>query len=147
MQEIKMECEVNVGYSDHTLGIEVPIAACAMGATVIEKHFTLDRNQKGPDHLASLEPKELKRMVHKIRNIQKAMGNGIKTVSKSELKNIKIARKSIVAKRDIQKGELFSDENITTKRPGTGMSPMQWDNIIGKIAQENFYEDDLIINS
>ena len=145
MLTIKKECDVNVGYSDHTLGTEVPVAACALGATIIEKHFTIDRKMIGPDHMASLEPVELKSMVKKIRNIEKALGNGIKKPSLSETKNIEIARKSIIAKRDIIKGELFTVENITTKRPALGISPMKWDEVIGTPAIRNFKEDDLII--
>ena len=135
---------VQVGYSDHTLGIEVPIAAVAMGATVIEKHFTLDRNMEGPDHKASLEPDELKAMVKAIRNIEKAFGSGIKQASPSELKNKPIARKSIVAARDIKEGEEFTEENLTTKRPGTGISPMRWDEMIGRTAGKNYKTDEII---
>lgn len=135
---------IRVGYSDHTLGIEVPIAAVAMGATVIEKHFTLDKSMEGPDHKASLEPNELKLMVQAIRNIEKALGSGIKRPSPSEMKNRPIARKSIVAARSIGKGDIFTSENITTKRPGTGISPMRWDEVIGKKAIRNFYEDEEI---
>lgn len=134
----------SVGYSDHTKGIEVPIAAVAMGAEVIEKHFTLDRNMEGPDHKASLEPKELAMMVSSIRNIEKALGNGIKEVSESERANINIARKSIVAKRDITEGEILSEDNITTKRPGNGINPMKWPDVIGKKAIHDFRADDLI---
>jgi len=144
MLTIKEAFKVSVGYSDHTLGIEIPIAAVALGATVIEKHFTLDKNLPGPDHKASLEPNELKAMIKAIRNIEKALGNGIKKPSKSERKNIEIARKSIVAKRDIKKGEVFSEENITTKRPGTGISPMRWEEVIGKKAPKDFKKDELI---
>ncbi len=136
---------VAYGYSDHTNGIEIPIAATALGATVIEKHFTLDKKMKGPDHKASLEPDELKAMVKAIRNIDLAMGDGIKKPSPSENKNIKIARKSIVAKTAIQKGDIFSENNITTKRPGTGVSPMRWNEVIGKKAIKDFSEDDLIV--
>ena len=135
---------VKVGYSDHTKGIEIPVAAVAMGAEIIEKHFTLDRNMEGPDHKASLEPHELKAMVDAIRNIEKAIGNGIKVPSKSEVKNIAIARKSIVAKRDIKVGEKLTEENITTKRPGNGISPMRWNEILGTIAKRDFSEDELI---
>ena len=135
---------VSVGYSDHTPGIEVPIAAVALGATVIEKHFTLDRSLPGPDHRASLEPDELKAMVQAIRNIEKALGDGIKRPSPSELKNKPIARKSLVAARSIKAGEAFSEENLMTKRPGTGISPMQWDEVIGRIAPRDFSEDELI---
>jgi N,N'-diacetyllegionaminate synthase len=135
---------IQVGYSDHTQGIEIPIAAVAMGATVIEKHFTLDRSLPGPDHRASLEPHELKAMVQAIRNIEKAMGNGIKAASPSEQKNKLIARKSIVAGRDIHEGEIFSKENLAVKRPGTGLSPMRWDEVIGTSAKRSFQEDELI---
>jgi len=135
---------VKVGYSDHTLGIEVPIAAVALGATVIEKHFTLDRNLPGPDHRASLEPSELKAMVQGIRNIEKALGDGIKRPSPSELKNKAIARKSIVAACPIKAGEAFSEENLMAKRPGTGISPMHWDEVIGRTASRDFSEDELI---
>ena len=135
---------VQVGYSDHTEGIEVPIAAVGMGATIIEKHFTLDKNMEGPDHKASLEPHELKAMVRAIRNIEKALGNGIKKPSPSELKNKPIARKSIVAARDIRKGEPFTEENLTVKRPGTGISPMRWDEVIGQVAQKDYEKDELI---
>lgn len=131
-------CEV--GYSDHTRGIEVPIAAVAMGAAIIEKHFTLDRNMEGPDHKASLEPDELKQMVQSIRNIETALGSGIKKPSPSEEKNRAVVRKSIVAKRDIKLGEVFTEENLTTKRPGTGMSPMRWKERIGKVADRDFVE-------
>lgn len=135
---------VSVGYSDHTPGIEVPIAAVALGATVIEKHFTLDRTLPGPDHRASLEPDELKAMVQGIRNIEKALGDGIKRPSPSELKNKPIARKSLVAARSIKAGEVFSEENLMAKRPGTGISPMQWDEVIGRTAPRDFSEDELI---
>lgn len=144
MSSMKKELGLGVGYSDHTLGIEVPIAAVALGATVIEKHFTLSRQMEGPDHLASLEPGELKAMVAAIRNIENAMGDGIKAPSPSELKNKEVARKSIVAKRDILKGEVFTDENLSAKRPGTGISPMRWDQIIGTKALRDYKEDDLI---
>ena len=145
MLHIQRELGVPVGYSDHTLGIEVPIAAVALGATVIEKHFTLDKTLPGPDHKASLEPEELKAMVSAIRNIEKAVGgSGIKEVSASEAKNKPIVRKSIVAAKKIAKGEPFTVENLTVKRPGTGISPMQWDEVIGKTAKKDFEEDDLI---
>ena len=145
MLHIQRELGVPVGYSDHTLGIEVPIAAVALGATVIEKHFTLDKTLPGPDHKASLEPEELKAMVKAIRNIEKAVGgSGIKEVSASEAKNKPIARKSIVASKSIKKGDFFTEENITVKRPGIGVSPMQWDDVIGKTAKKDFEEDDLI---
>ena len=145
MDALKNEFGVEVGYSDHTKGIEVPIAAVALGATVIEKHFTLDRNMEGPDHKASLEPDELKAMVSAIRNVEKALsGDGIKHVSNSERKNIAIARKSIVASRDIKKGELLTEENLTVKRPGTGISPMIWDEVVGTKAIRDFTEEELI---
>jgi len=135
---------VRVGYSDHTKGIEVPIAAVAMGAEIIEKHFTLDKTLPGPDHVASLEPQELKAMVDSIRNIEKATGSGIKQVSSSEKKNIAIARKSIIAARDIKAGETFTEENLTVKRPGNGINPMRWDEVIGQVAKRDFGEDELI---
>jgi len=136
--------DVEYGYSDHTLGIEVPIAAVALGARVIEKHFTLDRAMNGPDHKASLEPYELKQMVKSIRNIEKALGHSIKKSTLSEEKNKSIARKSIVASRSIKKNEVFSEKNITIKRPGDGISPMRWDEIIGTISLKSYYEDELI---
>lgn len=135
---------VAVGYSDHTPGIEVPIAAVALGATVIEKHLTLDRNLPGPDHKASLEPGEFAAMVRAIRNIEQAMGDGIKRPSPSEAKNKPIARKSLVACRPIKAGEIFTTENVTAKRPGTGISPMRWDEMMGRMAQRDYQEDDLI---
>lgn len=141
---LKKEFKLEVGYSDHTQGIEVPIAAVAKGATIIEKHFTLDRNMEGPDHKASLEPNELKQMVTSIRNIEKAFGNGTKEPQECEKKNIEIARKSIVAKINIKKGEIFTENNLTTKRPGSGISPMKWDFIIGKTATKDYQEDELI---
>ena len=144
MQTIRDEFGYEVGYSDHTKGIEVPIAAAALGAIIIEKHFTLDRNMVGPDHKASLEPDELAEMVRSIRNIEKAIGNGYKTPSPSERKNIIVARKSIVAKQKIRLGELLSAENITVKRPGTGISPMKWNEVIGTRAIRDFEEDELI---
>ncbi len=144
MQTIHNIFGYEVGYSDHTRGIEVPIAAVAMGATVIEKHFTLDRNMEGPDHKASLEPDELAEMVRSIRNIEKAIGNGEKKPSISEKKNIVIARKSIVAKKMIRLGEVMTDENITVKRPGVGISPMKWNEVIGTKAIRDFKEDELI---
>lgn len=144
MLAIRETFGVNVGYSDHTLGIELPVAAVALGATVIEKHFTLDKNMEGPDHIASLDQAELERMVTAIRNIEKAMGDGIKRPSSSELKNIPVVRKSIVAARDINKGDILTEDNITVKRPGTGISPMEWDSIIGGNAIRDFNEDELI---
>ena len=144
MVSMKQAFGVRVGYSDHTPGIEVPIAAVALGATVIEKHFTLDRKLPGPDHKASLEPHELRAMVDGIRNIERALGDGIKRPSSSELKNKPIARKSIVASRDIKVGELFTTENLGTKRPGSGISPMRWDEVIGRPAPRDFTIDELI---
>lgn len=136
--------DVDYGYSDHTLGIEVPIAAVAMGAKVIEKHFTLDKTMEGPDHKASLEPDELKAMVKAIRNIEKALGSALKKPSKSEAKNKEIARKSIVANKPIRKGEIFTEDNLTVKRPGNGISPMRWDEVIGHKADQDFKEDEII---
>ena len=144
MQTIKERFCTQVGYSDHTRGIEVPIAAVALGATVIEKHFTLDRNMPGPDHKASLEPDELKAMVSAIRNIEKALGGAEKKISDSERKNIAIARKSIVAATNIKKGEVLTEENITVKRPGTGISPMRWEEVLGTTAVRDFQEDEII---
>lgn len=144
MQSIAKQLGTKVGYSDHTRGIEVPIAAVALGATVIEKHFTLDRNMPGPDHKASLEPDELKAMVSAIRNIEKALGSSEKKVTDSERKNIAIARKSIVAAKNICKGEIFTEENLTVKRPGTGISPMRWEEVLGTEAKRDFKEDELI---
>lgn len=145
MLHIQKELEVNIGYSDHTLGIEVPIAAVALGATVIEKHFTLDRTLPGPDHAASLEPDELIAMVQAIRNTEKALlGSGVKEPSPSESKNKPIARKSIVALQPIKQGVVFTQENIGIKRPGTGISPMQWDEVLGQEAKQDFEVDDLI---
>lgn len=144
MQAIQLAFGVAVGYSDHTQGIEVAIAAVAMGATVIEKHFTLDRKLPGPDHQASLEPAELNAMVAAIRNIEAAMGDGIKRLTLSECRNKPIARKSLVAKQDIRVGDVFSAENLTAKRPGTGISPMQWDEFLGKKAQRDYSADELI---
>lgn len=145
MLHIEKELGTAVGYSDHTLGIEVPIAAVALGATVIEKHFTLDRNLTGPDHLASLEPQELKAMVTAIRNIEKAIsGSGIKEPSPSEMKNKPIARKSIVAGKPIAKGDILSQDNLAIKRPGTGINPMQWKKLIGTVATRDYSEDQQI---
>ena len=145
MLTIRDQLGVKVGYSDHTLGIEVPIAAVAMGATVIEKHFTLSRTLPGPDHAASLEPHELKSMVAAIRNIEKALGDGEKKPSPSEVKNIPIVRRSIVAKKPIKKGEAFSEQNLTSKRPGSGISPMEWDDVIRSTAARDFEIDELIV--
>ena len=144
MDTMKEAFGLEVGYSDHTKGIEVPIAAAALGATIIEKHFTLDRNMEGPDHKASLEPDELAAMVSGIRHIQMALGTGDKTPSPSEKKNITVARKSIVARKQIKAGEVFTEENITVKRPGTGISPMKWFDILGTEAIRDFAEDELI---
>jgi N,N'-diacetyllegionaminate synthase len=144
MNTIETELGLPVGYSDHTIGIEVPIAAVAMGAAVIEKHFTLDRNMDGPDHKASLEPDELKAMVSAIRNIEVAIGSSDKRPTESEKKNIDIARKSIIAKCNIKKGETFTEYNLTVKRPGNGISPMKWFEIIGQSAKRDFEEDELI---
>lgn len=144
METLRSAFGTKVGYSDHTQGIEVPIAAVAMGATVIEKHFTLDKTLPGPDHVASLDPVELKAMVDAIRNIEFAIGMSEKRVSSSECKNIAIARKSIVAAKDIKSGEIFAEYNLTVKRPGNGISPMQWDSIIGKMAIRDFAADELI---
>jgi len=144
MVTIGQELDINFGYSDHTLGIEVDIAAVAMGAKCIEKHFTLNCNMEGPDHKASLEPEKLKEMVKAIRNIEKALGSNIKKPSNSELPNIQIARKSIVAKTKIKKGDILKENNITIKRPGGGISPMNWDNVIGTTATKNYEKDELI---
>lgn len=144
MLTIRDAFKVKAGYSDHTKGIEVAIAAAALGASVIEKHFTLDRNMKGPDHKASLEPQGLKDMITAIRNVEKAFGDGTKRPFPSEVKNIGIVRKSIVAAQRIKKGEVFTEKNITVKRPGTGISPMEWDRIMGGIAARDFEEDELI---
>ncbi|MDO8652928.1 MAG: N-acetylneuraminate synthase [Undibacterium sp.] len=144
MQSIHTAFGVTVGYSDHTRGIEVAIAAVAMGASVIEKHFTLDRNMPGPDHKASLEPDELNAMVAAIRNIEIALGDGIKRLTPSEVKNKPVARKSLVASTAISAGDLFSVANIAAKRPGTGLSPMRWDEVMGRTATRNFVADELI---
>ena len=145
MLEIGKKFGVKIGYSDHTKGIEVPIAAVALGATVIEKHFTLDRNMEGPDHKASLEPNELKAMVSAVRNIEQALGTGHKTISESERKNIEVARKSIVAACPIKKGEMLSEANLTVKRPGTGISPMRWNEVVGTAAIKDFEEEEAIV--
>jgi len=144
MRTIRDAFDVAVGYSDHTVGIEVSVAAVALGARVIEKHFTIDKKMKGPDHTASLEPDEFALMVRSIRNIERALGDGIKRPSRSELKNRLIVRKSIVASRNIDKGEPFTAENITVKRPGTGISPVKWHDVVGKIAGRAFKEDEAI---
>ncbi len=144
MQSIKNAFGVAVGYSDHTTGIEVAIAAVAMGATVIEKHFTLDRNMPGPDHQASLEPGELKSMVTAIRNIEIALGDGIKRLMPSEARNKPIVRKSLVASRAIKAGEVFNAENVSAKRPGDGISPMRWDDVMGRTSPRDFAADEMI---
>jgi len=145
MLTLKEKFNTPVGYSDHTIGIEVPVAAVTLGATVIEKHFTLDRNMEGPDHKASLEPHELKAIVSAIRNVELAMGDGVKKPTPSEKKNIAVARKSIVASRNIKKGEVFTEDNLTTKRPGNGISPMRWYEVLGQRAVRDFKEDELIV--
>jgi N,N'-diacetyllegionaminate synthase len=144
IQEIRNKLGIAVGYSDHTLGIEISLAAVALGATVIEKHFTLDRTLPGPDHKASLEPSELKSMITGIRKIEQALGDGNKRVMPSEVDNQKIARKSIVAKLEIKAGEVFTEENLTTKRPGIGISPMEWNSLVGRKSSRNYYMDELI---
>ena len=144
MLTLKEHCNCSVGYSDHTNGIEVPIAAVALGAKVIEKHFTIDRNMEGPDHKASLEPYELTAMVSAIRNIEQAMGTGIKKPAESEKSNISVVRKSIIAACDIKAGDKYTEDNLTTKRPGTGINPMRWNDIIGLTAKRDFAEDELI---
>lgn len=144
MLTMKEKFNLPVGYSDHTQGIEIPVMAAAMGAQIIEKHFTLDKNMEGPDHKASLEPDELKQMVKAIRNVEKAFGDGKKEPQPAEIKNIAIARKSIIAKCNIKKGEIFTEKNLTTKRPGNGISPMKWDEIIGTAATKDYLEDELI---
>lgn len=145
METLKNRYHVNVGYSDHTAGTEVPVAAVALGASVIEKHFTLDKTLPGPDHKASLEPEELRRMIRAIRNVEAALGSSEKKVSPSEQENLLVARKSIVAARKISKGELLSERNLTAKRPGTGISPMKWKQVVGTRAVKDFEEDELII--
>lgn len=144
MQTLREKFRCPVGYSDHTEGIEVPVAAAAMGAEILEKHFTLDKTLEGPDHKASLEPEELAQMVAQVRHIELALGDGEKKPAEAEFANLAIARKSIVAKRAIRKGELFSEENLTTKRPGNGISPMRWCEVLGMAAPRDFGEDELI---
>ena len=144
MYSIKNKFKVNVGYSDHTLGTDVSLWAVAMGAKIIEKHITLNKNFQGPDHKASITEKELKLMINKIKKIEIALGNGIKKPTQSEKKNIKIARNSLVASKKIKKGEKFTEKNLTVKRPGTGISPMKIKKILGKTAKKNFQYDDLI---
>ncbi len=144
MDTMREAFDLPVGYSDHTKGLEIPVAAVAMGACVIEKHFTLDRNMEGPDHKASIEPDELKSMVDQIRHVEVAIGNGEKKVSASEQKNQDIARKSIIAKTAIKAGDVFSEDNVTTKRPGSGINPMRWFDLLGKTAKHDYEEDYLI---
>lgn len=144
MQTMRNKFSLPVGYSDHTQGLEIPVAAVALGAVVIEKHFTLDRSMVGPDHAASLEPHELKQMVDQIRNVEMALGNGIKEPAKSEIPNITIARKSIVASRPIKQGETLSEDNLTVKRPAGGISPMEWERVVGGVAVRSFEEDEPI---
>ena len=144
MQTLRDEFGLKAGYSDHTMGIEVPVAAVSLGAVIIEKHFTLDRSMEGPDHKASLEPEELAAMVRSIRNVERALGDGVKTASSSERKNLGAARKSIVARCAISKGELLTEKNITAKRPGNGISPMRWFEVLGKPAGRSYERDELI---
>jgi N,N'-diacetyllegionaminate synthase len=144
MKSLEKKFRCPVGYSDHTTGIEIPIAAVALGASIIEKHITLNKNMKGPDHKASIEPKDFENMIKGIRIIEKSLGDGIKKASSSEIKNITIARKSIVALTKIKKGEVFSEKNLTVKRPGTGLSPMLWDRVLGKKSHKDYIEDQLI---
>ena len=141
---MKEHCGCDIGYSDHTQGIEVPIAAVVLGAKVIEKHFTIDRMMEGPDHKASLEPNELAEMIQAIRNVEIALGTGEKKPVDHEIENAKVARKSIVAAKNIKKGEVFTVDNLTTKRPGTGINPMRWNEVLGMTAIHDFLEDDLI---
>jgi N,N'-diacetyllegionaminate synthase len=144
MLTIRDALKVRVGYSDHTPGMEIPLAAVALGACVIEKHFTLDRSMEGPDHKASLEPDELKAMIRSVRNIERAFGDGIKKPTLSEIRNKSIVRKSIVASTTINAGEILNEKNITVKRPGDGISPMLWDMVLGRRAPRDFHEDELI---
>ena len=144
MKTIGKELNIKYGYSDHTLGIEVDIAAVAIGASCVEKHFTLNRKMQGPDHKASLEPHQFKAMVKAIRNVERALGSHVKKASKSELQNIQVVRKSIVAKTKIKKGDVLSKNNLTVKRPGRGISPMKWNEILGTRAKKNYNEDDMI---
>ena len=147
MRTIHEKFDVKIGYSDHTLGIEIPLAAVALGAGIIEKHFTIDRTLPGPDHKASLEPQELRAMIEGIRKIESALGDGKKLLMPSEMNNVKVARKSIVASKQIKKGEIFTEENLTTKRPGTGISPMKLPALIGKLATKDYLSDELIDES
>ena len=144
MQQLENQFHLPIGYSDHTLGIEVPIAAVALGATIIEKHFTLDKNMEGPDHRASLEADELSKMVQSIRNIQMALGSGEKRVTDSEKENLSVVRKSIVASTYIREGDIFTERNITVKRPGNGICPMRWNEILGQKANKDYKMDELI---
>ena len=144
MQSIRAKFGVDVGYSDHTLGIEVSLAAVALGAKVIEKHFTLDRALPGPDHKASLEPRELKSMINAIRNIEEALGDGMKRLMPSEISNHVSGRKSIVVRKPINLGEAFTEDNLTTKRPGNGIPPMEWDRVLGRSARMSYFPDDLL---
>lgn len=144
MNTLQVKFGVNVGYSDHTQGIDIPVAAVALGACVVEKHFTLDRSMEGPDHKASLEPNELKLMVQSIRQVELALGDGVKRPTKGEMNNMAVARKSIVASRDIKAGEVFSLDTIAVKRPGSGISPMKWDDVLGRVAKRDFLADELI---
>jgi len=146
MLNIAREFSVKVGYSDHTMGIEVAIAAAALGAKIIEKHFTLNKNMEGPDHKASLEPVELNEMVRSIRNIEVALGNGLKVATPGELENIDVIRKSIVTKSAVKKGEIFTSENLTCKRPSGGISPMEWDSVVGQVAKRDYEPDEIIHN-
>ena len=145
IKTMRKHFRLEIGYSDHTPGMEVAIAAAAMGATIIEKHFTLDRNMEGPDHKASMEPADLAKMVRAIRHIELAMGSGEKMPCAAELANITAARKSIVASRPISCGEVFTEENITVKRPGNGISPMKWENVLGRHAKQDFLPDEMIV--
>lgn len=144
MESMRKTFDLPIGYSDHTEGTEIPVAAAALGAVVIEKHFTLSKEMEGPDHKASLTPEELRQMVQSVRKIERAMGNGLKEPSKSELKNIPVARKSIVAACPIKKGELLTAENLTVKRPGDGISPMRWQEVIGQVSEKEYEEDEQI---
>lgn len=144
MLSMKQELGVKVGYSDHTMGIDISLAAVALGATIIEKHFTLDQNNRGPDHQASLSPSEFKDLVKGIRNIEVALGSPVKVPSKNEIPNLLSARKSIVAKTRIKKGEIFTDDNLTTKRPGNGINPMKWNEVVGRVADRDFDVDELL---
>ncbi|MFH1593959.1 MAG: N-acetylneuraminate synthase [Candidatus Omnitrophota bacterium] len=144
MLTIKDVLNVKIGYSDHTSGIEAAVAAVALGASIIEKHFTLNKNAKGPDHKASVEPGELKRMISAIRNVERALGDGVKRVSGSEMRNRSIVRKSIIAAKPIRRGELFVSGNVTTKRPATGISAMEWNDVLGRAAKRDFKKDEFI---